>query len=135
VPRPKACSVSAAESLKRCRLNSWAFRVEIARNSIFFFSGAHVTFADQVKLDNCADRQEFAWSAVALTMIGHIGRQNLPSITVRPSPEEKARFATLAAVSGLSESALAMEAIRMVIGPDATPTGTADHNSIAPRGS
>lgn len=37
------------------------------------------------------------------------------SITARPSPEEKARFATLAAVSGLSEAALALKAIRTVL--------------------
>jgi hypothetical protein len=37
-----------------------------------------------------------------------------PSITVRPSPDEKERFATLAAARGLSESALALTAIRTV---------------------
>ena len=51
-------------------------------------------------------------------MIG-LERPIPPSITVRPSPEEKARFANLAAVSGLSESALALKAIRMVLSPDA----------------
>ena len=58
-------------------------------------------------------------------MIGRTERQSPPSITARPSPEEKARFASLAAVSGLSESALALEAIRMVLGSNAVPTGTA----------
>ena len=53
----------------------------------------------------------------------------LPSITVRPSPEEKARFATLAAVSGLSESALALKAIRMVLKPAAVPART---SAVAP---
>jgi hypothetical protein len=37
------------------------------------------------------------------------------SITARPSEEEKVRFATLAAVSGLSEAALALKAIRTVL--------------------
>lgn len=37
------------------------------------------------------------------------------SITARPSSEEKVRFATLAAVSGLSEAALALKAIRSVL--------------------
>jgi hypothetical protein len=37
------------------------------------------------------------------------------SITARPSPEEKLRFATLAGVFGLSEAALALEAIRTVL--------------------
>jgi len=46
---------------------------------------------------------------------------SLPSITARPSAAEKARFATLATASGLSESALAMIAIRKVLAPDAAP--------------
>jgi hypothetical protein len=58
-------------------------------------------------------------------MIGHPERPILPSITVRPSAEEKARFSALAAVSGLSESALALKAIRMVLKPDAANAGTA----------
>src|ERR1700733_10487258 len=48
-------------------------------------------------------------------------RSTLPSITARPSAAEKARFATLAAASGVSESALAMIAIRKVLDPDAAP--------------
>jgi hypothetical protein len=48
-------------------------------------------------------------------------RSSLPSITARPSAAEKARFATLATASGLSESALAMIAIRKVLDPDAAP--------------
>jgi hypothetical protein len=48
-------------------------------------------------------------------------RLPLPSITARPSAAEKARFATLATASGLSESALAMIAIRQVLDPDAAP--------------
>src|SRR6202050_1924619 len=48
-------------------------------------------------------------------------RSSLPSITARPSAAEKARFATLAATSGVSESALAMIAIRKVLDLDAVP--------------
>ena len=58
-------------------------------------------------------------------MIGRTERPIPPSITVRPSLEEKARFATLAAVSGLSESALALKAIRMVLSPDSVPADAA----------
>ena len=43
-----------------------------------------------------------------------------PSITARPSAEEKARFASVAAARGMSEAALALNAIRAAIG-----TGTA----------
>ena len=39
----------------------------------------------------------------------------LPSITARPTPAEKERFATLAASRGVSESALALMAIRSVL--------------------
>src|SRR2546422_2446708 len=46
------------------------------------------------------------------------GRSTLPSITARPSPDEKQRFATLAAARGLSESALALTAIRAVMAAD-----------------
>jgi hypothetical protein len=58
-------------------------------------------------------------------MIGRTERPIPPSITVRPSPEEKARFATLAVVSGVSESALALKAIRMILSPDDVPAGAA----------
>lgn len=58
-------------------------------------------------------------------MLGRAERTIPPSITVRPSPEEKARFATLAAISGLSESALALKAIRTVLKLDAVLAGTA----------
>ena len=46
-----------------------------------------------------------------------------PSITARPSPDEKERFATLAARAGISESALALIAIRDVLNPDAKLIG------------
>lgn len=48
------------------------------------------------------------------------------SITARASREEKARFATLAARAGVSESALAMIAIRSVLDPDAKPLREAE---------
>jgi hypothetical protein len=42
----------------------------------------------------------------------------LPSITARPSAAEKARFTWLAERAGMSESALALMAIRAVLDPD-----------------
>jgi len=45
----------------------------------------------------------------------------LPSITARPAPNEKERFTALAARAGISESALALIAIRDVLNPDAKP--------------
>lgn len=55
----------------------------------------------------------------AFAMTCRSARSSLPSITARPSAAEKARFAMLATASGLSESALAMIAIRKVLDPDA----------------
>jgi len=55
-------------------------------------------------------------------MACHSERIIRPSITARASAEEKVRFATLAAASGLSESALALKAIRMVL-RSGSPTG------------
>jgi hypothetical protein len=50
---------------------------------------------------------------------------SLPSITARPSPAEKARFAQLAERAGMSESALALVAIRTLMDPDGkTPPAT-----------
>jgi hypothetical protein len=46
-------------------------------------------------------------------------RRSVPSITARPSPEEKARFKLLAKQVGLSESALALNAIRALLDRDA----------------
>src|SRR6266513_4392068 len=43
---------------------------------------------------------------------------SLPSITARPLPVEKARFAQLAERAGMSESALALVAIRSLMDPD-----------------
>jgi hypothetical protein len=45
-------------------------------------------------------------------------RSALPSITVRPKPEDKARFKLLAQHVGLSESALALNAIRLLLDRD-----------------
>lgn len=39
----------------------------------------------------------------------------MPSITARPSPEEKARFVSVAVSKGMTESALALRAIRMYL--------------------
>jgi hypothetical protein len=67
----------------------------------------------------------------ALVMTCRSARSPLPSITARPSAAEKARFTRLAERAGMSESALALMAIRAVLDPDrkapsaATPaTGT-----------
>jgi hypothetical protein len=43
------------------------------------------------------------------------------SITARPTPDEKARFAELAAARGISESALALIAIRALLDSNPTP--------------
>lgn len=47
-----------------------------------------------------------------------------PSITARPTPAEKQRFAELAAHRGISESALALVAIRALLESKGEPTGT-----------
>ena len=57
----------------------------------------------------------------AFVMTCRSARSSLPSITARPSAEEKERFTTLAEASGVSESALAMIAIRKVLDPGAAP--------------
>ena len=48
----------------------------------------------------------------------------LPSITARPSVVEKMRFKALALRSGVSESALALAAIRSLLGPDGETSET-----------
>jgi len=54
-------------------------------------------------------------SAFAADRVDHMsGRSSLPAITVRVSTEEKTWFATLARSRGVSESALALSAIRSV---------------------
>lgn len=57
-------------------------------------------------------------------MMSCTGKLKSISITARPSPEEKARFAELATSSGLSEAALALKAIRSVIGSGARSVHT-----------
>ena len=47
-----------------------------------------------------------------------------PCITARPSVLEKMRFRALALRSGMSESALALVAIRSLLGPDAKTSET-----------
>jgi hypothetical protein len=49
-------------------------------------------------------------------------KASLPSITTRPSAAEKARFAWLAERAGMSESALALVAIRKLLDPDCEET-------------
>jgi hypothetical protein len=54
----------------------------------------------------------------ALVVTCRSARSPLPSITARPSAAEKARFTRLADAAGMSESALALVAIRAVLDPD-----------------
>lgn len=53
----------------------------------------------------------------AFVMTCRSARSPLPSITARPSAAEKARFTWLAERAGISESALALMAIRSVLDP------------------
>ncbi len=48
--------------------------------------------------------------------------RRLPSITARPTPAEKQRFTALAAARGLSESELALVAIRALLESNTVPT-------------
>ena len=52
------------------------------------------------------------------TLVSSGARSRLPTITVRLSPEEKQRFAELAAGRGLSECALAAATLRALLAPD-----------------
>ena len=52
-----------------------------------------------------------------------------PSITARPTPHEKERFTELAAARGISESALALIAIRALLDSNGAPTGTSTPES------
>jgi hypothetical protein len=51
-------------------------------------------------------------------MTERAAKVSLPSITARPSAAEKARFRSLAVRAGMSESALALVAIRSLLDPD-----------------
>lgn len=58
-------------------------------------------------------------------MTERAAKASLPSITARPSAAEKARFRSLAMRAGMSESALALVAIRSLLDPDGkTPQTT-----------
>jgi len=54
----------------------------------------------------------------AHAQVAHRARPSNPSITARPSPDEKARFTLIARHVGLSESALALRAIRLLLDRD-----------------
>ena len=60
----------------------------------------------------------------------HRSTTSHPSITARPSPDEKQRFVVLARSRGLSESVLALAAIRAVIETD---SGCLDPYATGPR--
>jgi hypothetical protein len=69
-------------------------------------------------------------SAFCCTRTGLLVNSNDPtprafSITARPTPEEKQRFADLAASRGISESALALIAIRALLESNGSPIGSA----------
>lgn len=57
-------------------------------------------------------------------MIERTAKPSLPSITARPSAAEKACFSELAMRAGMSESALALVAIRTLLNPDGKPPQT-----------
>jgi len=63
------------------------------------------------------------------------GRARAPnlSITVRPSPAEKARFSTLAHAAGISESRLGLMAIRAFVDEEGRTAGPAEYDSAAER--
>jgi hypothetical protein len=54
----------------------------------------------------------------------------IPTITARPSPQEKVRFAELAASRGISESALALIAIRAVLDANAPTPNVVQSGTI-----
>lgn len=61
----------------------------------------------------------------ASPMTERAAKASLPSITARPSVAEKAHFRSLATRAGMSESALALAAIRSLLDPDCnTPQTT-----------
>jgi hypothetical protein len=62
----------------------------------------------------------------------HSAKSSLPSITTRPTATEKARFRWLAERAGISESALALVAIREFLSSDGkTPTAALDPERLA----
>ena len=66
----------------------------------------------------------FAADCYVSPMIERTAKAALPSITARPSAEEKARFRALAMRAGMSESALALVAIRTLLDPDCKSPST-----------
>src|SRR5262249_52257314 len=66
-------------------------------------------------------------------MSGRTSRTPGLSITARPSPAEKARFSTLAHAAGISESRLALMAIRAFVDADGRPQGPAEYDPAAER--
>jgi len=63
----------------------------------------------------------------------HTVRTPQPSITARASPAEKARFATLADAAGISESKLALMAIRAFVDAKGRTQGFAESDPAAER--
>ena len=62
------------------------------------------------------------------------GTRTLPlSITARPSPTEKMRFATLARAAGISESRLALMAIRAFVDGEGRTQAVAEYDPAAER--
>jgi predicted DNA binding CopG/RHH family protein len=67
----------------------------------------------------------FAADQHVLSMTERAAKPSLPSITARTSAAEKARFRSLATRAGMSESALALVAIRRLLDPEGkTPQTT-----------
>jgi len=66
-------------------------------------------------------------------MGGRTSRTQGLSITARPSPAEKARFSTLAHAVGISESRLALIAIRAFVDAEGRTHGPAEYDPAAER--
>ena len=66
-------------------------------------------------IDSHYDASAFCSTNGARVMSRDTASTPRPSITVRPTPEEKARFAALAAARGESESDLGLEAVRLLL--------------------
>jgi len=66
----------------------------------------------------------FCCTRMALLVNSNAPTSRGPSITARPTPDEKQRFAELAAHRGVSESVLALIAIRALLESNGPPIGT-----------
>jgi hypothetical protein len=66
-------------------------------------------------------------------MSGRSSQTSGRSITARPSQAEKARFSTLAHAAGISESRLALMAIRAFVDADGKTQGAAEYDSATER--